>query len=219
MNNPIVYDIGDFARHFTWSLLHWNSAEFNAKVMLAQMLGGTKPVYAVVVDMGNRSVLHGLEAAGRELPDAEAKDHITHFSDGFRILLGYRNLYVHNLREVSPGGRTGKVVKLVGRVNQMKGEGRLKSIKQELSLEKIAIFREHCRAFSGYATAILALLDPKLKTALGKHGASLEKPTWPACLQNTPDYLQEGSPQPEPSRKSKRPRRGGEDQKRRPVQT
>lgn len=187
----VKYDIGKFARSFTWGLIHWNSAEYMAKLMLTHLLGDTKTALAIVADMGNRSLLEGLRAGVRELSDEDKRAHILHFSSGFGTILGYRNLYVHSLMKTRGDGRHEDTIELVGLLGQVKGKGRLRSMSRPVSQDEIAVFREHCRALSYYSMAIMRLLSPETAAALTLPPTSLEKPNWPASLQEIPNFHQD----------------------------
>lgn len=182
-------DVGAFARVFLAALISWNGAEFSAKLILSHLLGETKVSLAVVADMGNRAILDGLTATSYEVDEPAVRDHLTHFCKGFRIILGYRNLYVHNLRLIKAG--TGKPP--VGKIYQMKGTGRLRVNNQTLSLADVREFCEWTSALGAYAIAVRALIAPKQPSSPDKpasDASSLQKPQWPASPQTTLDFLQ-----------------------------
>lgn len=154
MDDPHTYDITEFAREFTWALIFWNAAEHAAKTILAHLLGGGNVATAIAADMKNRRFLQGIEAAGRELEDAEMRDHLAHFSKGFGILLGYRNLYVHNMVHPAKGAEQGDNIKTTGMIYQLKGEGQLRYIYRPVDMAEIKEFRTGVMALSSYGAAI-----------------------------------------------------------------
>lgn len=194
VEDPHTYDLSEFATEFTWGLIAWNLAEMQGRQMLSMMLGGELTAMAIVADMGNRTVLEGIEAASRELPDAELRGHLAHFCKGFGILLGYRNQYAHGLIGVQFDETVGLNRKLVGSVMQLKSGGRLKSINRTVDMAEIRAFVRHAKALSRYAAAIeteLGLDDYGIAEMLGMPPPTLEKPEWPSALQNSPSYLQD----------------------------
>lgn len=194
IDDPYTYDLSEFSRHFTWGMMFWNSAEYSAKQMLAELLGGGAAALAVAVDMANRSVLNGIEAAARENAEPEMRGHLAHFSKGFGIMLGYRNMFAHNLKGVAIHKTVGMNRIMTGAISQIKAEGRLKFVHRPVSMEEIENFCENSKSLSQYATAILHELgmeDLGIAEMLGMPPPSLEKPEWPAALKNTPSYLQE----------------------------
>lgn len=194
IDDPYTYDLSEFATEFTWGLLFWNLAETQSRSILTWLLGNELPAMAIVADMKNRSILQGIEAAGRELDDTELRDHLAHFCKGFGALLGYRNQYVHGLTAVHLGDTVGLNRKLVGQVMAMKSEGRLRVTNRTVPMDEIRNFVAHTKALSQYGSALktaLGMDDFGVAEILGMPPPSLEKPVWPSALQNTPSYLQE----------------------------
>lgn len=194
VDDPYTYDLTDFAREFTWAVVFWNLAESSARDMLVILIGETLPAKALVVDMGNRSLCDGLRSAGRQVEDAELRDHIDHFVTGFDRLLGYRNLYVHGLMAVGLEREKGNVRILNGHVLQLKGRGRLRAEQRPVPISEITEFKERVMKLLDYAKAILRQLgqsDFGLGEMLGMPEPSLEKPQWPATVKNSPHYLQD----------------------------
>jgi hypothetical protein len=198
MDDPRTYDLSEFALEFTWALMFWNTAELTLKQLVAELIGNSSaPAIAVSMDLGNRGTLHALETVQRELVDDEIATHLAHLATGFSILLGYRNLYAHSLIGVGMGdtGAGTTIVKVHGFLMRIKGEGRLRVVSTPLTTEEVSAFKAYCLSLSNYARAIMEELDVSgewdLSGMLGMPPPSLEKPTWPKTLQNSPSYLQE----------------------------
>lgn len=194
IDDPHTYDISEFSREFTWGLLFWNSAEASAKTMLTMMLGDTLTAQAITADMGNRSVLEGLQAACRDEDMQAIREHIEHFIRGFNVLLGYRNHYVHGLRGVLHSHQIGMNIIMQGWIAKFSGKGRLRAVMSPVPISEMTDFKEAALALSRYSSAILVEMgmdDLGLSDMLEMPRPSLEKPVWPKSLQSTPSYLQE----------------------------
>jgi hypothetical protein len=180
-------DAGAFAREFLAALLSWNNAEFCAKLILSHLIGETKVSLAVVAEMGNRGVIDGLTIAALEAGEGEFRDHLTHLCKGFGVILGYRNLYVHNLKliKVADG-------EAVGLISQVKGDKRLRVKNQPVRVADLRSFGRATSELSGYAEAVRGLIVQALQPShdMPATGASSpQKPTWPPQIQSRHDYL------------------------------
>ena len=157
------------------------------------MLGDTLTAQAITADMGNRSVLEGLQSACREGDMQDVREHIEHFMRGFGVLLGYRNHYVHSLRGVMHSHQVGMNVIMQGWLAKFTGKGKLRVVTAPV-LSEMTEFKEAALALSRYATAILlemGMEDYGFSDMLKMPRPLLEKPVWPKSLQSTPGYLQE----------------------------
>ena len=197
-DDPHQYSLSEFATEFTWALLFWNSAERTLRQIVAELIGSsTAASIAVAMDMGTRGLANALESAIRELKDEdELRGHLTHLSTGFQSLIGHRNHYVHGLSGVSLSNHKPKnsIAQLDGMIVTIKGDGRLRSIVRQISLNDIVEFKNNCLNLSQYARAVMDELVEEgweLECLLDIEPPSLQKPIWPKSLQNIPSYLQE----------------------------
>lgn len=183
--------LADFSLEYLQALMMWNNVEAGLKDLLWHLLGSGSAARCIVSDMGNRSLLEGLEAASRELDDKMIKSHINHLCAGFGILLGHRNLYVHGIIGFSNDNE-----QTSGLLWRMKGEGRLRLSVNSLKRDRLSAYSAHVDAMWKYAAAIQVSVGMReLRTVgvglTGDKPPSLDKPVWPASVQNTPHYLQE----------------------------
>lgn len=194
IEDPYTYDITDFAREFTWSIIFWNLAETNARWLLAGILGGKAPVHALVADLGSRSLADALRSAARGLEDETMRLHIEHFCKGYNALGEHRNLYVHGLASLGMGEPDANNVKpMHGYIMTTKGRGRWKTIDLELPTTEISKFKDYCQKLLNYGKAItnhLGLADA-LEGMLGMPEPSLEMPEWPAPPATRIQHIQD----------------------------
>jgi len=191
-----MYSLSEFGTQFTWALIFWNTAERTVRQIVAELIGGsTAESIAVAMDMGNRSVTAALEAATRQLKDDDIHSHLLHLISGIKILLNHRNYYIHGLSGINwiDDDTKNSIAQLHGFVIVLKGDGRLKSVTQEVSIAEITEFKNNCLNLSQYSRAIMNEMvedDWELEGLLGLDPPTLHKPTWPSPRQNSPQYLQ-----------------------------
>ncbi len=195
IDDPHSYDLTEFAREFTWSILFWNSAEVHARSLLHSLLGGKAPIVGLVADLGSRSLIEALRSAARGVEDHQIREHLLHYTTGFSRLNEYRNLYVHGLTAVTidPSSH-GMVRKLQGQIMTLRGKGRLRAVNQPLTTVDVLTFKDWCLKLSSYGEAIkmaLGLSDDTFRKMLEMPEPSLERPEWPAPPNLQIHYIQD----------------------------
>lgn len=183
--------ITDLAATFMWSIIFWNHAESTAKHLAQLLLGGSAISMAITAEIGNRTLLHGIETASREGDMGEMGEHLRHFCSGYEILLGYRNFYVHALYAT----RASKTTKneMEGMLLSIDGKGKLRAFNQPVTAADFASFTRHTQKLIAYGAAIqkaLGATGDGLDAMIRNYSASLEKPQWPSRIEKTAHYLQ-----------------------------
>lgn len=195
LDDPHTYDITEFAREFTWSIVFWNLAENHARWLLSGILGGHEAVLALVADLGSRTLNEALLSAARGLEDQEIRKHVDHFCKGFGRLGEHRNLYIHGLMSMDGGQPNSRNERpLHGRIMKISGKGRLRSIDMDLPTSEIIKFKKDCLSLLSYGKAIsneLGLGDDTFEKILNMPRPSLDMPTWPESPKKNINYIQQ----------------------------
>lgn len=206
-NRPDPTSIADFSYRYVSVISFWNHAESAAKQIAQLLLGESAMSMAVTAELGNRTLTQAIEVASHEM--GEIGEHLRHFSDGFAILLGYRNFYVHGIYAIRhdgfvPGSTYGVLFTL-------DGKGRVRYFNRHLTITELDATIAAIHSLIGYAAAIqkeLGATGDGLAALIESYKASLEKPSWPPNVEKTPLYLQgQEPPPPKPSRKRETPKK------------
>lgn len=172
--------ISQFSVQFVFFLSMWNQVETSARRVLQLMLQDSDTAMAVAVEIGNRSLEYAILAGAKDPKFKDIAGHLRHFVAGYKILLSYRNYYVHSLLGVLPSG---------GRLLTITAKGQLKYDSKTLLMEDVEILKNHISNMIGYVAAIereLGATGKGLDDLIEAYQASLEKPEWPVPLIKNP---------------------------------
>lgn len=186
-------DVRQFAHRYTSLITFWNHAEMCGRQIAQLLLGESTMSAALTSELGNRTLMDAIEVASHELE--VLGEHLRHFCKGFKVMLGYRNFYVHSLvatehNELVPGDWQGVLFSL-------DGKGRARFFNRKLTARELQAAISDIHKLIAYGAAIQKALgasgdgiDHLAKT----YGASLDRPNWPKCVEKTPLYLQGQEP-------------------------
>lgn len=200
-NKPDLTRVAGFSYRFASVVAFWNHAESAAKQIAQLLLGESSMSMAVAAELGNRTLTQAIEVASHEMDGIG--EHLRHFCDGYAVLLGYRNFYVHALYAIRddgfvPGNSHGLLFTL-------DGKGRVRYFSRHLTTAELDKTLAAIHALIGYAAAIqkeLGATGDGLAALIESYKASLEMPSWPPSVEKTPLYLQgQEPPPPKPTRK------------------
>ncbi|MCF8708350.1 hypothetical protein [Rhizorhapis sp. SPR117] len=178
--------LGKFSVRFIEFMLFWNHCELSARQILQLLLGEGETAMAVAAEIKNQPLCDALRAAGRDKKFSHIRQHIDHFVTGYRVMVDYRNYYVHGIFGVKAG---------VGGLLSLSGKGgRLKYHQDTLTIEKLAEMSSHLHMLMAYGAALQKELGAQgdgIESLVSTYSGSLEKPKWPPELKKLPRYIQE----------------------------
>jgi hypothetical protein len=187
--------VWQFAHRYTSLITFWNHAEMCGRQIAQLLLGESTMSVALTSELGNRTLMDAIEVASFELQ--ELGEHLRHFSKGFKVLLGYRNFYVHSLVGTEhnclvPGDWQGILFSL-------DGKGRARFFNRKLTTRELELTIRSIHQLIAYGAAIQQALGASgngIDHLAQTFSASLDKPHWPKSVEKTPLYLQGQEPSP-----------------------
>ncbi|MCL9998699.1 MAG: hypothetical protein NBV68_04920 [Erythrobacter sp.] len=194
--------VWNFAHRYTSLITFWNHAEMCGRQIAQLLLGESTMSVALTSELGNRTLMDAIEVASHELD--VLGEHLLHFSKGFRVILGYRNFYVHSLvatehNGLVPGDWQGVLFSL-------DGKGRARFFNRKLTSQELEVVISEIHKLIAYGAAIQKALGASgdgIDRLVQIYGSSLDMPIWPRCVEKTALYLQGQEPTPKIKRRGR----------------
>lgn len=186
-----------FCQMFVRAIIAWNNAEESARSILEGLSKGGVGASIAIRQLGNTSLPDALgvlckfiRSSGDEIALTQA-EHIEHFIQGYGILRGYRNFYVHNLRAV--GENEEQPPQFVGLLHTIDVKGGYSWVQQDLTMSEIFEFTQKTIELSQYGDGIAKNVKPLNALATQLYRPTpltlLQKPIWPERLKKNRESL------------------------------
>lgn len=182
----------EYTLHLGYLLLEWNNLESTRGRVLREMTGLPPLVFDMLsAPMGAVSLGHLISGFLNFFPE-QIRPYVDHFLEGFDILRGYRNFYVHCIKNVTltADGEP------VGIAHEIRFDGNLKVLAEERGLDEIQSAITSIIQFRAFGLAIAAQFVGGMPAA-ERLSQILNKPAMPEKLARNPEViLRKGQPNP-----------------------